>query len=89
MHPNTSLDAVFDRIVVPVLVTYDSDATLAHERDCPEYRADLEAEVRRAWMRFGRGLDTDLPVTVRLFLVPLATKSALLQALDQELAGWH
>jgi hypothetical protein len=89
MHPNTSLDAVFDRIVVPVLVTYDSDATLAHERDCPEYRADLEAEVRRAWMRFGRGLDTNLPVTVRLFLVPLATKSALLRALDQELAGWR
>lgn len=88
MHPNTSLDAVFDRIVVPVLVAYNSASTQAHDRDCAQYREDLEAEVRRAWMRFGRGLDTNLPVTVRLLLVPMATKQTLTEALDRELAAW-
>jgi len=88
MHPNTSLDAVFDRIVVPVLVAYDSSATIAHNFDCPEYRSTLEAEVRRAWMRFSSGFNVKLPITVRLFLVPMATKQALLEALDGELAKW-
>ena len=85
MHPNTSLDEVFDRIVVPVLIAYDSDATRRHERLCPEYHEALEAEARRAWLRFSRGVDAALPVTVRLFLVPMADKTALLAALDEEL----
>ena len=89
MHPNTSLDEVFDRIVVPVLLTYDSEAALAHDRVCAEYLSAVEAEARRAWLRFGRGLDSGLPVTVRLFLVPLADKEALLSALDAELAPWR
>ena len=42
MHPNTSLDQVFRRIVVPVLIAYDSDATLSHEALCPEYEEALE-----------------------------------------------
>lgn len=86
MHPNTSLDQVFRRIVVPVLIAYDSDATLAHEALCPEYEEALEAEVRRAWLRFARGVDASLPVTVRLFLVPMADKAALVDAIDAELA---
>jgi Cap4 SAVED domain len=89
MHPNTSLDAVFDRIVVPVLVMYDSPATSGHDHDCDEYLADLKAEVRRAWQKFGSALDSRLPVTVRLFLVPMATKQVLLEALDKELAPWQ
>ena len=85
MHPNTSLDEVFDRIVVPVLVAYDSDATCAHDRISARYRADLEAEVRRAWVKFNHGLASHLPVSVRLFLLPMATKEKLLVALDKEL----
>jgi hypothetical protein len=69
-------------------VAYDSSATIAHNFDCPEYRSTLEAEVRRAWMRFSSGFNVKLPITVRLFLVPMATKRALLEALDGELAKW-
>jgi hypothetical protein len=89
MHPNTSLDAAFDRIVVPVLVAYDSPATGRYDHVCPGYQADLEAEVRRAWTKFGRGLNSSLPVTVRLFLIPMASKRTLLDALDKELAPWQ
>ncbi len=88
MHPNTSLDEVFDRIVVPVFVTYDSPATAAHDHMCPEYRDALEVEVRRAWLKFKSGLDADLPVSVRLFLLPMHNKETLKEALDQELLGW-
>lgn len=86
MHPNTSLDEVFDRIVVPVLIAYDSAATHEHEKVCPAYLEDLEAEARRAWLRFSRGVDASLPVTVRLFLIPMDDKKTLLDCIEAELA---
>jgi hypothetical protein len=89
MHPNTSLDEVFDRIVVPILVTYDSASTLGHQKICPQYQADLEAEVRRIWLKLKNKLNTSLPVAVRLLLVPLGDKSALQEALTTELQKWQ
>lgn len=89
MHPNTSLDAVFDRIVIPILVTYDSSATLSHTKVCEEYATELEVEVRRIWLKFKNTVGTDLPVSVRLFLIPLADKKALSKALESELETWR
>lgn len=89
MHQNTSLDQVFSRVVVPVFVAYDSPAAGEHVQVGESYRAAIEAEARRAWMRFSRALGPDLPVTVRLFLLPMSTKQALLDALDVELARWR
>ena len=88
MHENTSLDTVFDRIVVPVLVAYDSPVAASHDHVCDSYKTDLETEALRALDRFGRGLDSDIPVTVKLFLLPMATKATLLEALDKELSPW-
>lgn len=89
MHANTSLDEVFDRVVIPILVTYDSATTLTHSKDCERYRSDLEAELRRAWLKLKNGLDTELPVAIRLFLVPLGDKAALNRALATELRKWQ
>jgi hypothetical protein len=88
MHPNTSLDSIFKRIVIPVLIAYDSKATQNHTALCDEYLEALEAEARRAWISFRSKLDPKLPVSVRLFLVPMGTKQALLEALNGELASW-
>jgi Cap4 SAVED domain len=87
MHDNTTLDQVFDRIVVPVLVAYDSPATAAHDRVTDAYRDELASEALHALDKFSRGLDPAVPITVKLFLVPMATKAALLEALDKELAA--
>jgi HamA len=89
MHPNTSLDEVFNRIVIPILITYDSASTLAYKRVCIQYATDLEAEIRRIWLRLKNKLGTTLPVDVRLFLVPLGDKAALLEALKKELQKWQ
>lgn len=89
MHPNTSLDEVFDRIVVPVFVAYESAATAGNDHVCAEYRDALEAEVRRAWIKFGNAIDSNLAVTVSLFLLPMGSKKALTDALDEELARWR
>lgn len=89
MHPNASLDEVFSRIVVPLLLTYDSASTLAHAKVCPEYDAGLEAEMRLIWKKLNGRLSTSLPVEVRLFLVPLADKDSLERELTAELQKWR
>jgi hypothetical protein len=88
MHPNSSLDEVFDQIVVPILLTYDSASTIGHDKVCSEYNAALEAEVRRVWLKLTNKLGTRLPVAVRLFLIPLADKTAVEKALAAELLKW-
>jgi hypothetical protein len=89
MHPNTSLDAVFDRIVVPILVTYDSVSTISHGKICEEYQTALDAEARQIWSKLKDGLGRSFPVSVRLFLVPLADKAALNRSLENELVKWR
>lgn len=89
MHPNTSLDEAFDKIVVPILITYDSASTLGHNAVCSQYSADLEAEIRRIWFKLRNRLNAQLPVAVRLFLVPLGDKAALQKALTTELLKWQ
>ena len=42
MHPNSSLDAVFRKIVIPVLIAYDSEATRDHDKVCEDYRGALK-----------------------------------------------
>lgn len=83
LDPTVSLDKVVQRVCVPVLLTYDSDVTIANTTDCETYRAELEAELKRGWTRFKNALDglPNIDVAVRLILVPLATKQALVAAL--------
>lgn len=83
LHRNRSLDEIFAAIRVPVLVTYDSDATSAAEAMDDTYRADVEMELRDAHRRLSAH---DLPpVSIHLMLVPLADKAALVDALDERL----
>lgn len=89
LHHNTSLDVVFSRIVTPVLVTYDSAATERHRVTCTEYLEALENETRNHWLLFKNKLDTNLPVSVRLILLPMANKKTLLDALDEEISRWR
>lgn len=100
LHPNRRLDEVYDRIVVPVFVTYDSEATSEHDHLCEEYVAALTAEAQGAQTDLARRLAVlqeaqrdagdsrgDLPLEVRLFLLPMAGKTELLEALER-LTAW-
>lgn len=88
MHPNTSLDEVFGRLVIPVFITYDSKATLAHTKDCPEFLNEVSAELDELHTKVRKAFGEDLPVSVKTFFLPLAHKLALLEELEQELAPW-
>lgn len=88
LSPNTSLDEVFRRVCIPVLLTYDS-ACVASSTCCDAaYRKSFEAEIRRHLATFSaKGLPTN--VRIHLFLLPLKSKKELVAALDQRLKAWQ
>ncbi|KRC53034.1 MULTISPECIES: DUF1837 domain-containing protein [unclassified Nocardioides] len=94
LHENTSLDDVFDRIVIPVLLTYDSPvvadrivqlstATDRGKSTASRYAEDFEKEIRDGLSTFAEGIPTG--VLIRLILVPLHQKKALVTELHTRL----
>ena len=81
----TSLDAIFMRTCIPVLLTYDSESVNEHSGVTATFNAALQAELEAIYASFaGRDLP---PIRVHLFLVPLACKKVLLEVLQQKLEG--
>lgn len=88
LSPNTSLDQVFRRACIPVLLTYDSDCVAAHRQCDAAYCKSFETEIRGHYTTFAKKkLPTD--VHIHLFLLPLKCKKELVQALDQRLKTWQ
>ena len=81
---NKSLDEVFSRACVAVLLTYDSLCLSQHTKCDADYAAAFEAEIRKHHADFaGKKLPKD--VTIHLILLPLHTKEKLLKELDAKL----
>ncbi|MEA2232696.1 MAG: hypothetical protein QOD83_2512 [Solirubrobacteraceae bacterium] len=88
IHRNTSIDKIFARMRIPVLVTYDSGTVgnaVAHDA---AYGEAFECEVREYHRRFAR---KRLPeqVVIHLLLLPLADKQRLIAALDEKLRHYR
>jgi len=84
LSENKSLDEIFDKACIAVLLTYDSNCLTQHVRCDANYVAAFEAEIHQhhatfAGKRFPKELD------VHLFLLPLNTKKELLKSLDGKL----
>lgn len=80
-----SLDEIASSIVVPVFLTYDSECVSAHDVVSQEYVDALTEEAEPALETFVAGLLLPLTVEVRLILVPLKSKSALVELMHQKL----
>lgn len=92
LSPNTSLDEVFKRACIPVLLTYDSDCIAGHNEVSAEYIAAFSQEVDKHYLSFAEKLaEKKLPANIRvhLFLLPLHTKKVLIEALDSKLKAWQ
>lgn len=82
IHRNRPIEDIFERIRIPVLVTYDSTTVANARQSDAAYAAAFEAEVREHQRRFARRrLPTE--VVVHLLLLPLASKQRLVDRLDQ------
>lgn len=81
----TSLDKVFERICVPILLTYESETVSSFSEVSDECREALELEISEIHTKFaGKKLPA---VKIHLFLIPLGSKEKLLDALHEKLEG--
>lgn len=92
LSPNTSLDEVFKRVCIPVLLTYDSPCLAKHSACNAAYESAFRSEVTRNHEKFlsavaGKGLPSE--TRLHLFLLPLHTKDALVRELDGRLRIWQ
>jgi hypothetical protein len=87
LDPNTSLDAVFDAMCIPILLTYDSDVLNAHDHVSDAFQQAFQTEVAAHHQTFSR--KTLPPLRLHLFLIPLKDKEELVKMLDEELRIWQ
>lgn len=101
LRPNQRIEAIFDRLVVPVFVTYNSTATGTHTAVTADYVDAVQTEAIVAADYLRDRIDdmnqrqqndgnpqADLPVQLRLFLLPMRDKQDLEREIEQRLASW-
>ena len=88
IHRNRSLDEVFARMCIPVLLTYNSPVVNQHDFVNDSYIAAFIEEINHNYDLFRTA---DLPNSLRLhlFLLPLKQKSELVEALHRKLKAWQ
>jgi hypothetical protein len=92
LSPNTSLDEVFQRACIPVLLTYDSTCIRNHKSCAGTYVDEFKTEIAKHHLTFAKKLGSKgLPpeVRVHLFLMPLHEKRQLIAELDRVLKQWQ
>lgn len=86
-HSNKSLDTIVDRIVIPVLLTYESDTISKFNRVTEEFKEELENEINENWKKFStKKLPKDF--RIELILLPLKSKKSFITSLDGILEKW-
>ncbi|MBO4333591.1 MAG: DUF1837 domain-containing protein [Paludibacteraceae bacterium] len=85
LDPNTSLDVVFDKACIPVLLTYDSKVIAKYDRSSEVYFAEITTEFEKLYKIFVEKISNKVPLTIHLFLLPLKTKAELVSCFNQKL----
>lgn len=93
LEDNISLDVVFQRACIPVLLTYDSDTVQNSNENNQTYIDNIKKEISDAYKKMRARLKNEyearfnqtLPVTVHIILIPLKEKKALNSALNTRL----
>ncbi|MBT7788220.1 MAG: DUF1837 domain-containing protein [Calditrichaeota bacterium] len=88
LDSNISLDDIFKRTCIPVLLTYDSSVINSHTVCDEQYRIEFEREIM---FNFDRFVSKNLPgeIRIHLFLLPLKQKEELVTLLDTKLKIWQ
>jgi hypothetical protein len=93
LNENTSLDEVFKKACIPILLTYDSDVVGESGESNEEYKEKIREEIITAYTRLREKIGTeyknrfrqDFPLTAHVIFVPLKEKKKLIKALDERL----
>jgi hypothetical protein len=93
LKDNVSLDHVFERACIPVLLTYDSDVVNKSSKTNGEYLTNIVAEMSKAYKTMRANLkkkyearfQESIPITVHVILIPLKDKEELMKILHTKL----
>ena len=85
----TSLDAVFQKICSPIMLTYDSDTVSQHDSICESYKNSFEMEIEKNYAAFQKACTALPKISFHLFLLPLANKIKLVKKLDSKLKAYQ
>jgi uncharacterized protein DUF1837 len=88
LSKNKSLDQIFTRACIPVLLTYDSDCLKEHSACDAAYKRAFEKEIREHHLHF-KSQCLPRTITIHLILLPLNTKQELIRLLDNKLKTWQ
>lgn len=94
---NVSLDDIFQRVCIPVLLTYDSPVVEKSEKTDDDYRNGIADEVKKAYSKMRETLNQKyasrfggkVPITVHVILIPLKAKKEFVASLDGQLKKWQ
>jgi len=88
LNPDVSLDRIFDRVCIPVLLTYESDTVRNYNVLKSEYESLLKTEILNHYNKFSK---SDLPKDLKIHLVlfPLKDKKELIKNLHGRLEAWQ
>lgn len=84
IHPNVSLDTIFDAVCIPVLLTYNSDVIQSHTEVSEVFVKAFLNEVNSHYLAFS-AKNTLKKIRVHLFLFPAKDKAGLLAEFDAKL----
>ena len=90
ISPNTSLDEIFERICVPVLITFNSKVIDKHIKYTNAYKEEMKTEMEKYFNQFESQFEKlGIDIEVHLFLLPLKTKETFVQMLNNKLNLWQ
>lgn len=84
-----SMDDIFKCLCLPILLTYESDTILNHNKICEEYISEFEAEIQKHYELFCTKAKNILNIRFHLFLLPVEDKEKLVSILDEKLKAWQ
>lgn len=93
LQENVSLDNIFERACVPVLLTYDSPTVQSSKKSDLDYIDNIRTEMSNSYAQMRKKLSAEykkrfseaLPITIHVILIPLKEKKKLLAALNARL----
>lgn len=89
LDENTSLDVIVERLVMPVLLTFNSKTVADHRKVSAEYVQDLIKEAKNAWQKFKDKLQVDFPVTIYFIVLPLEETARVRELADDMLKAYQ
>ena len=93
LDDTTSLDDVFKRACIPILLTYDSKTVMNHSSSNAIYIAAVKEEITKAFEKLRKTINDKyllefknaLPIAIHAIFIPLHEKKSFIAALDKRL----